>query len=96
MDITEFKRAEEAFLSSEKKFRDLLETINLVAIMLDFDGNITFCNDYFLHLTGWTRDEVLNRNWFELFLPEDVRKTIHSMYSSVFQMELYPYTMKIQ
>ena len=82
MDITELKRSEEAFRSSEKKFRDLLETINLVAIMLDFDGNITFCNDFFLHLTGWTRDEVLNRNWFELFLPKDVRKTVYSMYSS--------------
>ena len=82
MDITEFKRAEQALISSEKKFRDLLETINLIAVMLDRDGNITFCNDYFLHLTGWTRDEVLNKRWFDHFLPADIRETTRSMFTS--------------
>ena len=82
MDITEFKRAEQALFSSEKKFKDLLETINLVAVMLDRSGNISFCNDYLLHLTGWTRDEVLNRSWFDLFLPADIREAALSMFTS--------------
>jgi PAS domain S-box-containing protein len=82
MDITEFKRAEQALFSSEKKFKDLLETINLIAVMLDRSGNITFCNDYFLHLTGRTRDEVLNRCWFDLFLPADIRDATLSMFTS--------------
>jgi PAS domain S-box-containing protein len=81
MDITELKNAEQALLSSEKKYRDLLETINLIAVMLDHDGNITFCNDYFLHLTGRTRDEVLNRCWFDLFLPADIREATRSMFT---------------
>jgi PAS domain S-box-containing protein len=82
MDITEFKRAEQALYLSEKKFKDLLETINLIAVMLDRSGNISFCNDYFLHLTGWTRDEVLNRSWFDLFLPADIREATLSMFTS--------------
>ena len=81
MDITELKSAEQALISSEKKYRDLLETINLIAVMLDRDGNITFCNDYFLHLTGRTRDEVLNKCWFDLFLPADIREATRSMFT---------------
>ncbi len=72
-DITERRIAEEALLASEKKCRDLLENIQLIAVLLDLKGNITFCNDYFLRLTGWSRDEALNRNWFDMFLPEDVK-----------------------
>jgi PAS domain S-box-containing protein len=82
MDITEFKRAEQALLSSEKKFKDLLETINLIAVMLDRDGNITFCNDHFLHLTGRTMDEVLNRCWFDLYLPAEIREATRSLFTS--------------
>ena len=81
-DITERRRAEGALQASEKKFRDLLGTIQLAAVMLDCDGNITFCNDYLLDLTGWTRDEVLNRSWFDLFLPEDERHAARSVFQS--------------
>ena len=72
-DITERKHTEEALSASEKKFRNLLENIQLLAVILDLNGNITFCNGYLLRLTGWSMEEVLNRNWFEMFLPEDVR-----------------------
>ncbi|HEX8948221.1 MAG TPA: ATP-binding protein, partial [Dissulfurispiraceae bacterium] len=80
--IAEQKRAENALIASERKFRTLLEDINLIAVMLDQDGNITFCNDCLLQLTGWTRTEVLNGSWFRLFLPEDVRETVRSVFVS--------------
>src|SRR5205085_2394874 len=33
---------------------------------------ITYCNDYLLRLTGWQHEEVLGRNWFELFVPPEL------------------------
>jgi len=74
-DVTERKMAEDALYASEKKFRDLLETIHLAAVILDCDGIIIFCNDYLFRLTGWSTDEVLTKNWFDLFFPEDVRES---------------------
>ncbi len=81
-DITEHKRSEHATLAAEKKFRNLLETIQLVAIILDRNGNISFCNDYFLNLTGWSRDEVLDRNWFDLFIPKELSRRVESVFQS--------------
>jgi two-component system cell cycle sensor histidine kinase/response regulator CckA len=40
--------------------------------MLDRNARITYCNDYFLGLTGWRRDEVLGGDWFHLFLPPEL------------------------
>ena len=82
-DITERKRVEMAFHASEqslreseRKFRGILETVSLVGVILDRDSRITLCNDYILAITGWKRAEVLNQNWFDLFIPPDVRETI--------------------
>ena len=71
IDITQRKHAELAIKESERRFRDMLENIELVAISLDNYGNITFCNDYCLKLTGWRTEEVMGRNWFELFIPPE-------------------------
>jgi PAS domain S-box-containing protein len=70
-DITERKRAEEALRESERRFRDIMENVNLISAMLDINGNIIFANNYFLKLTGWQLEEVLGRNWFELLIPPE-------------------------
>jgi len=35
--------------------REMLETVELIAMTLDTKGTITFCNDYLLRITGWQR-----------------------------------------
>ena len=70
-DITERKQAEDVLRESERRFRNIMEYVNLISAMLDINGNITFANDYFLKLTGWQIEEVLGKNWFELFIPPE-------------------------
>jgi PAS domain S-box-containing protein len=70
-DITERKRVERALQESERRFREILEQVELVAVTLDTEGAVTFCNDHMLRLTGWNRREVLGRNWFRMILPPD-------------------------
>ncbi len=70
-DRTPIKQAEAAIIESERRFREILENVRLVAICLDVDGNITFCNDFLLGMTGWQREEVLGRNWFDIFAAKE-------------------------
>jgi len=70
-DITNRIQAELTIRESERRFREMLENVDLVAISLDTNGNITFCNDYCLKLTGWKPEEVMGRNWFEFFIPPE-------------------------
>ncbi len=79
-DITERKRGEAALSESERRFREMLENIQLVAFMLDTEGNVTFCNDYLLWTTGWQREEVIGRNWFEIFIPAGQREVLENIF----------------
>lgn len=68
-DITEHKLAEDALRESERRFRELLGNVKLAALVLDKGGRITFCNDFFLQLTGWKREEVKGRDFVGTFVP---------------------------
>ena len=59
--VTENKQTE-----THQRLQNLLENLHLVSAMLDQAGNITFCNDFLLRLTGWKREEIIGRNWCEL------------------------------
>ena len=70
-DITGRKQVEDALRESEWRFRDMLAKVQLVSAILDVFGNITFANEYLLKLTGWRAEEVVGRNWFDVFIPAD-------------------------
>ncbi|MGC5327938.1 bifunctional diguanylate cyclase/phosphodiesterase [Brevibacillus sp. SYSU BS000544] len=60
---------EQALRKSEQQFRELLSRIEMASVMIDMQGKILFCNDYFLHLTGWTLDEVVGKDFRATFQP---------------------------
>ena len=60
----------EEVLALEKRFRETLENVHLITVLLDLNGNITFCNNYLLNHTGYKSDEVIGNNWFKMFVPE--------------------------
>ena len=64
----------ESLRRSEQHFCSVLESMELLGVVLDRDGRIILCNDFLLNLTRQKREEVLHRSWFEIFLPPDIRE----------------------
>jgi diguanylate cyclase (GGDEF)-like protein/PAS domain S-box-containing protein len=68
-DVTERKAVADQLRESDRRFKDMLANVQMVSVMLDTDARITYCNDYLLQLTGWQREDLLGRNWFEVLIP---------------------------
>lgn len=74
----------------ESRFRELLENVHLIAMMLDVEGRITFCNSYLLQLTGWDEAHVRGGNWFDRFIPAEERGRIFELSTAGIREEKFP------
>jgi len=71
----------------ERRFTQILESGNIVSLMLNNDGTVNFCNDYLLQITNYERTEVLGKNWFELFVPINERAKLKQLFSAGMQIQ---------
>ena len=81
-EVAERRRMEDELRESERRFRDTLENIHLLAVSLDKQGQITFCNGFFKQLVGLNAEEILGRNWFEAFLPDEQRDSFRLIFTN--------------
>ena len=83
------QKAQDKLLESERRFTELLEDVNLLSQILDTDENITFCNDHLLKVTGYRREEVIGKNWFDLFLPSSQKDHLRDGFNRIIKEELH-------
>lgn len=65
-DITDRIQTEEQLKKSEKKYRDIIENIQEGYFEVDLKGNFTFLNDTFEEMTGYSKQELLDKKYSEL------------------------------
>ncbi len=70
-DISELRRAEFALAASERRFRELLEHIQLPAVILSATGAVLFANDFFIELAGQSREVVVSSTWLKGIVPNE-------------------------
>jgi PAS domain S-box-containing protein len=81
-DITERKQAELDYRGAESKYKSVLEKINMVAITVDGNGLITFCNKYLAKLIGYKQHELIGMNWMDNFIPEDLKDFLKGWFAN--------------
>jgi two-component system cell cycle sensor histidine kinase/response regulator CckA len=70
LDITERRRAEEALRTSEKKYRQLIETLQEGIWVIDCDAKTTFVNPHMAEMLYYTTDEMSGERIFS-FMDEN-------------------------
>ena len=58
----------------DKQFRLTLENIQFIAVSINSDGIITFCNDFFLDLVGYQKHHVIGKRWVDTFIPQKLQQ----------------------
>lgn len=65
-DITDRKRAEEMLKESEQNYKSIIELAPDAIIIMDLKGRVSSCNDAFSNLTGFSRDEIINKHFSKI------------------------------
>ncbi len=58
--------------ASERKYRLTLEKVGLVALSINQEGTITYCNEALLQFTGWEKENLVGKNWIDVFPKESL------------------------
>ncbi|HVN22615.1 MAG TPA: PAS domain S-box protein [Syntrophorhabdales bacterium] len=64
VDMRERRWAEQAWLDSEKKYRQIVETVLEGIWVLDADGSTTFVNDRMGRMLGYSANEMMGKRFF--------------------------------
>ena len=89
-------RRAEAQRNYEQRFRHTLENIELAAVALNRAGEVTFCNDYFLNMTGWRRDQVIGETWLGKFVPDERHGEVERIIQLMNDADQFPPHIEIQ
>ncbi len=92
----EQKRSEQAIRISEKKHRSIIESIEDGYFEMDMAGNLLFFNDAVCKITGYSRQELLGKN-YTAFLEEKDQKEIKAsrFFTAARERELSEFSYKI-
>ncbi|MBD2463462.1 PAS domain S-box protein [Oscillatoria sp. FACHB-1407] len=91
VELQERERTAAVIQEAERRWRSLLDNVQLIVVGLDQSGNINYVNPFFLNLTGYTASDVLGKNWFENFLPPSNQQNVQEVFSEVLSHNAHPY-----
>ncbi len=81
IDVTEQRKMDVELRRSKEFAENLLETANIIIVTLDTKAVITTFNKYAEEMTGYKKEEVIGKNWFDIFIPPSDREKIPCVFA---------------
>jgi PAS domain S-box-containing protein len=89
LDITDFKKEEEAVEKSEPGFRTIMKSMHYGVFTFDTEGSFTFVNDVVIKRSGYPREWYVGKNLFEVVRPQE-RQTVQEHFKATVRGEQVP------
>ncbi len=90
MDIHERKIAEDVIRLERDRAQRYLDMAGVMFIAVDTTGNITLVNRKALEIFGYTEDEMIGQNYFDLCIPEKIRDGMKTAFQANMAGEIKP------
>jgi len=65
-----------------------LEFAPIFFVVLDENGNVSYINTWTLNKTGYRLEEVVGKNWFDVFIPSDIREMVRGVFTQIQQRNI--------
>jgi len=79
-EIIEFKRTEEELRSTKVFVENIVESAHSIILVLDRERVVVSANSFTEELLGYQRRDIIGKNWFDAFVPEDEKEEAKKEY----------------
>ena len=83
-DITKRRQMEEALRQSEERYRTIIQEMQEWYFETDLTGNVTFFNDIFAIVLGYSQEELTGLN-FQSFVKKEETDSVYRLFNHVFK-----------
>ena len=87
-NITERKFTQNKLLEEKLKAQQYLNVAGVMLLSINFEGTIKLINPKGCEILGYDKQDVLEKNWFDNFVPKEEREHIREVSKKVFSGEL--------
>ncbi|MCY1722566.1 PAS domain S-box protein [Prolixibacteraceae bacterium Z1-6] len=83
------RMAKDRLIESERRFTEMIKNIKMLSVIIDSEQKITFCNEYLLKVTGYTKEEVIGKNWIDLFIAADEKEMVLATFKNLISGKVF-------
>lgn len=87
---TERKHAEEALRKEKEIAQKCLDIAGVILLVINADEKITLINRRGCKILGYREEEMIGKNWFDVFIPETERERVKQVFTRVMSGEIEP------
>ncbi|AKB85688.1 hypothetical protein MCMEM_1635 [Methanococcoides methylutens MM1] len=93
VNIDRLKKVEFELMKEKEKAQHYLNVSNVIFIAIDRFQNITLMNRKAEEVLGYSENEILGKNWFDLFISEEISEELKEIFSQIIagEVELFEY-----
>ncbi|MCP4705553.1 MAG: PAS domain S-box protein, partial [candidate division Zixibacteria bacterium] len=89
-DITKRKHAEDALLMEKERAQGYLDIAGSMLLALDSKGKMILLNKKACQILGCSSEDWLGKDWFETFLPKQIRREVSHVYNQLMSGKIEP------
>ncbi|MBN1649762.1 MAG: PAS domain S-box protein, partial [Bacteroidales bacterium] len=82
IDITEKKQNSEIIQKEKKQTQAYLDIAAVMLVVLDTNQKVVLCNKEGLKILGYTENELIGKNWFDIVIPENERIVVKEVFDA--------------
>jgi PAS domain S-box-containing protein len=82
-EILEKQKTEAMLLEERNKFQKYIDIAGIMILVLDKNGTVKLVNKKGCKILGCKEDEIIGKNWFENFIPEEDKAILRNVHFNI-------------
>lgn len=89
-ETAEWKHIQKSIRQKNQTAQKYLDIAGVIIVAINSSGQITLINKKGCDILGYSKEEIIGKNWFDTFLPEKIREDVRTVFEKLLNGDIAP------